>query len=460
MARAVSVWKTNNQDINGLLSGVGWNTLALSYSFPNSASFYEDNYGSGEPRNNFDALNPNQITAVRQVLGMVSAATNLDFTEIAETQTAHATLRLALSDAPDPAWSYLPGTKQEGGDSWFGNNSGWFDTPVRGNYAFYAFLHEVLHALGLKHGNETGRFGAMTAAHDSMEYSVMTYRSYVGAAGQLVENETWGFAQTPMMYDIAALQHMYGADFSTNGGNTNYRWSPTTGQTFINGIGQGLPGDNRIFITVWDGGGIDTYDFSNYATGLKVDLRPGAWSLVSTGQIAELGVGHDARGNIANGLLYQGDTRSLIENAAGGSGSDVITGNAAANILRGGAGADRLNGLGGSDTLIGGSGKDVFVFNIKPSRSTNLDRITDFSVLDDTIWLENAVFTKLGAGGKLPTSAFWTGSKAHDTTDRVVYDSASGALYYDADGIGQAAPVKFGQLSKGLKMTAADFLVI
>jgi len=460
MVDAVSVAQTNNQDIDGVLSGVCWSGSNLTYSFPSSASLYGSGYGWGEPQNNFEPLNSGQCAVARQILGMVSSVANISFTEITETATAHATLRYGQSDAPSPAWTYLPGATSEGGDTWFGNSSGWFDTPVRGNYAFYAFLHEMLHGLGLKHGNETDGFGAMTAAHDSMEYSVMTYRSYVGADGQHVENETWGYAQSPMMYDIAALQYLYGANFSTKSGNTVYRWDPATGQAFVDGQGQGAPGGNRVLMTVWDGGGADTYDLSNYTTDLSIDLRPGGWSRTSADQIAELGPGHDARGTIANALLYQGDVRSLIENATGGSGNDVVIGNAAANVIRGGSGADRLNGLDGNDVLTGGAGGDTFVFNVKPSKSANLDRITDFSVIDDTIQLENAVFTKVGAAGKLSSAAFWAGTKAHDSSDRVIYDAASGALFYDSDGTGAAAQIQFALLAKGLKMTAADFLVI
>jgi serralysin len=161
-----------------------------------------------------------------------------------------------------------------------------------------------------------------------------------------------------MMHDIAALQHMYGADFSSRSGNTAYRWDPATGQAFIDGVGQGAPGGNRIFMTVWDGGGVDVYDFSRYATNLTVDLRPGAWSETSVEQIAYLGGFHWARGDIANALLHQGDTRSLIENATGGSGNDRITGNSAANVIKGGAGNDRLSGQDGHDTLYGGLGHD------------------------------------------------------------------------------------------------------
>lgn len=390
---------------------------------------------------------------------MIASVSNLSFTEIPETSTSHATLRLARSDTPPSAWSYFPDPAAEGGDVWFGRANGWFDAPVRGGYGYYGFIHEILHAVGLKHGNETSGYGAMTAARDSMEFSAMTYRSYVGATGQYVENETWGYAQTPMMYDIAALQEIYGANFSANGSDTVYRWNPATGQAFVDGIGQGVPGGNRIFMTVWDGGGKDTYDFSNYTTNLSVDLRPGQWSRLSTSQLAQLGEGHEARGNIANALTYHGSARSLIENAAGGSGKDVIIGNSIANSLKGGGGDDRLNGLEGNDVLFGETGRDVFVLNTKPSLVSNLDHIADFSVRDDTIYLENAVFTKLSAG-KLSSAAFWTGAKAHDSTDRIVYDSAKGNLYYDGDGTGTGAPVQIAKLSTGLRMMADDFHIV
>ena len=182
----------------------------------------------------------------------------------------------------------------------------------------------------------------------------MSYRSYLGApTGQGYTNETWGYPQTLMMYDIAAIQHMYGANFNYNGGNTVYKWDPNTGQEFVNGVGQATPGANRIFMTVWDGGGgHDTYDFSNYTTNLSVNLQPGGWTTTATAQLAYLGNGHYAIGNIANALLYENNPASLIENAIGGSGSDTITGNTADNKFTGGAGNDHLDGLAGTDTAV------------------------------------------------------------------------------------------------------------
>ena len=166
-----------------------------------------------------------------------------------------------------------------------------------------------------------------------------------------------------MMLDIAALQHMYGADFTTNSGDTVYSWDPLSGNTLVNGTAAIQPGGNRIFATIWDGGGNDTYDLSHYASGVNVDLTPGGYSTFSSTQLANLDVDaggpHYARGNIFNARLYQGDTRSLIENAIGGTGADTLVGNQGANVLTGGDGADTLVGNAGNDTLHGQAGADV-----------------------------------------------------------------------------------------------------
>jgi serralysin len=299
-----------------------------------------------------------QQAAVRSALAMYAAVADVGFTETAETPLQHADLRFAMSDKFGTAWAYFPSAAAEGGDAWFNQSLGQYANPVSGNEAYMTVLHEVGHALGLDHAHEQS---VMPAERDSMEYTVMSYRSYVGASiTAQYDNETWGYAQSLMVYDIAAVQHLYGANYATNDGDTTYSWSPTTGEMSVDGAGQGAPGANRIFRTIWDGGGIDTYDFSNYATNLKVDLQPGHWSTLSHAQRAKLDQDGSklAAGNIANALLYDGDPRSLIENATGGSGNDIIIGNAAANTLRGNAGNDTLHGSLGADHHDGGAGFD------------------------------------------------------------------------------------------------------
>jgi Ca2+-binding RTX toxin-like protein len=107
--------------------------------------------------------------------------------------------------------------------------------------------------------------------------------------------------------------------------------------------------------------------------------------------------------------------------------------------------------------LTGGAGNDVFVFNT--ALNGGIDRVTDFAHGYDTFRLENSVFTAVGATGELASSAFYSGSAAHDATDRIIYNPATGALTYDADGTGSIAPVQFGTLATGLTVTASDFLI-
>ncbi|MXQ13088.1 matrixin family metalloprotease, partial [Microvirga makkahensis] len=194
---------TGNAYIDGVLGDHKWAVNSFTYSFPTSGSYYGSGYGSGENVTNFGALNANQQAMVRSDLKMYASVANLSFTEISETSSQHADLRFAMSDKPSTAWAYFPTTAAEGGDTWFNNSDGYYNTPVKGNYASLTILHEIGHALGLEHAHE---HFVMPADRDSMEYTVMSYRSYVGASTTSgYVNETWGYAQSLMMYDIAAL---------------------------------------------------------------------------------------------------------------------------------------------------------------------------------------------------------------------------------------------------------------
>jgi len=345
---------TGDPYVDGVLSGIKWGVTSLSISFPTSGGLYGSSYGSGEALNNFEAFTPAQQAAVRSILGIYASVSNLGFTEVIESSSLHGDLRFAESDAPGTAWAYYPSTAAAGGDAWFNNSKNWYDAPAKGNYAWLTILHETGHALGLKHAHESkGGFAPMPADRDSLEYTVMSYRSYVGGSTTTgYTNGSGSYPQTLMMYDIAALQKLYGANYATNAGDTVYAWSASTGQMSINGVGQGAPVANKVFMTLWDGGGNDTYDFSGYAGGVSVSLAPGGWSTSSATQLASLASGKLAVGNIANALLHNGNTASLIENAIGGAGNDMLSGNLADNRLTGGGGNDTLDGGAGSDTSI------------------------------------------------------------------------------------------------------------
>ncbi|WP_407531067.1 M10 family metallopeptidase C-terminal domain-containing protein [Methylobacterium oryzisoli] len=324
-----------------------------------------------------------QKAAGRAVMEEIAAVSGLAFTEIDETSTTHAAIRMANSTAPSTSYAWLPGSGSASGDAFFGNVKA--STPVPGTYAYHTYLHEIGHTLGLKHGQDTGTFGAISAPMDSMEFSVMTYRSYVSAPLNGYTNEYAGYAQSLMMLDIAALQHLYRADYNTNSGDSVYSFDPATGEMSINGVSQGEVAGNRVFRTIWDGGGRDTYDFSNYDTDQSIELGAGSGSRTSTAQLANLG-GTYARANVFNALLYNENLGSLIENAIGGSGNDAITGNQIANVLQGGNGDDTLDGGLGDDTIVGGAGVNALY-----GRAGDDTAVFDFSLTEASVGLQNGV---------------------------------------------------------------------
>jgi Ca2+-binding RTX toxin-like protein len=135
-----------------------------------------------------------------------------------------------------------------------------------------------------------------------------------------------------------------------------------------------------------------------------------------------------------------GDSFSSIENLTGSNYADTLVGDGAAN---------RLAGLAGSDTITGGAGTDTFVFNRAPNALTNVDTILDFVSGTDRIEFSRAVFAGLSGTGTLSAEQFWSGAGAtgaHDADDRIIYDTSTGAVYYDADGVGGVAAVQVAVL--------------
>lgn len=407
---SVSVGPSGNPAIDGVLIGIKWNTdvvggvgvTPLTFSFPDSPDDYEPDYETVSELADFDQdfaqVSPAQMEATRALLtGTSASGTVLHTTAVAQfadfrftdAGSGTADIRVGQHDQPGTAFAYYPGNHPIGGDVWFGTT---FDyrNPVLGTYAYQTHAHELGHALGLKHGHEAGGPGdrSVPAELDSLEFTTMTYRSFVGGPTDGYTNEFWGFPQSFMMLDIAALQYLYGANYGHKSSNTLYQWNPTTGETIIDGAGQGTPGGgvggeaNRVFLTIWDGGGHDTYDFSNYANDVLIDLTPGRWSVTSPVQLANLGLGHFARGNVFNALQHPDRPgASLIEDAIGGSGNDNIRGNAAGNYLAGRAGDDLIAASAGFDFYDGGDGFDRVVFDVAMGDAA----ITRFGGVDWTV---------------------------------------------------------------------------
>jgi Ca2+-binding RTX toxin-like protein len=355
---------TGNRNVDATLIGSKWGTTNLTFSFPTSGTNYGDYTFDSNGVSNYHVDAGTQLqAAARAAFAQLSALTGLTFTEISDTDSVHANIRIsetADADVPSAYGNFPSDTRPFAGDIWFGrNNQPYYDLAAKGTWGFSTMMHEIGHTMGLKHGHQdytnldlSFYFGtaprpgsqSLTPDRDGQAWSLMTYTPAPGTSG--FAGEKISQPQTYMQYDIAALQYMYGANFNTNNGDSVYTFSQTTGEMFINGVGQGAPSGNRILLTIWDGGGTDTIDASNYAGGVTIDLRPGEFSTVDQAQLvnhlALSGGVAMAPGNIAMSLLYNNDVRSLIENATGGTGNDILVGNMANNVLDGGAGSDSV----------------------------------------------------------------------------------------------------------------------
>lgn len=207
------------------------------------------------------------------------------------------------------------------------------------------------------------------------------------------------------------------------------------------------------------GAGNDTYivdnagDMTTEGVGAGVDLVKASINWTLANNLENL--------TLTGGSAISGTGNNLNNVITGNGGANTLSGLNGADTISGGNGADTLNGGVGHDTLTGGAAADKFLFT-GPIVAANSDTITDFShAQHDKIQLENAVFTALGAGtGSLAAAKFFVGASAHDADDRIIYNSATGQLYYDSDGNGAHAKVLIATLTGHPTLVASDIAVI
>ena len=265
--------------------------------------------------------------------------------------------------------------------------------------------------------------------------------SYAGATAGVVAN-----LGMPTANSGAAAGHTYIAvegltgssfdDFLTGNGAAN-TLDGGAGSDFL----QGLAGNDTYFVNSIDD---VIMEFANGGTDRV--LTNTSYILVGPAQVESLST--------------TSSSGSARINLTGNNNGQAISGNAAANTLKGRGGDDVLFGFRGNDKLDGGIGDDVFVFNTR--LRNNVDTIVGFVRADDTIHLDNAVFTKLTATGTLRKAAFYASNsgEAHDKSDRILYEKDTGKLFYDKDGTGSADPVLFAVLKGHPALGASDFVIV
>ena len=392
-----SAGHTGTNNIDALLAGPKWDlsaTETMSYSYYKTSGVVHTYTLSTGTAGQSLIASAGTETTLDTALNYWDQAGAWTFEKINESGNTVGEIRLrgtteSSSTNNRSAYAYYPNSGVTGGDAWFTTEySGPFS---QGNFNYYTVLHEVGHAIGLSHtfGGASSSGKSLGDFDDIIRRSVMSYTSvdrnyYWATAGGSLSTAVI-YAETPGIFDIQAVEYLYGTSTNTNLGDTTYSYD-----------------DKPVMMrTIVDSGGTDTIDASNQTEAVNINLNGGTASSIGmwerSAQIAYyVNQGFNSATlqshiNTASAAASSGATHgspysdgwyegqdnlmiaisSVIENAKGGAKADTITGNSVGNII---------TGNGGNDTLDGGAGTDYAAYSGLRSNYTITGNGTSASV--------------------------------------------------------------------------------